>query len=50
MDDYRNTIIEKVRQLPLLWDPEHADYKNKDQRQQAWEEIENDVKPPSQGM
>ncbi|XP_054763899.2 uncharacterized protein LOC129270560 [Lytechinus pictus] len=50
MDDYKYTVIEKVRQMPLLWDPEHFDYKNKDQRQLAWDKLESDMKPPNKGV
>ena len=50
MDDYKYAVIEKVRQMPLLWDPEHVDYKNKDQRQQAWDKLESDMQPPNKGM
>ena len=50
MDDFKYMVIEKVREMSLLWDPEHVDYKNKDQRQHAWEKLESDVKPPNKGM
>ena len=29
-----------VQERPLLWDPTHRDYKNKDQRVQIWTEID----------
>ncbi|XP_071506651.1 monocarboxylate transporter 12-like [Diadema antillarum] len=48
MDDYRYTVIEKVREMPLLWDPQHVDYKSKDQRQQAWDKLESDIQPPNE--
>lgn len=50
MDDYKYAVIEKVGQMPLLWDSEHVDYKNKDQRQQAWDKLESDMQPPNKGM
>ena len=48
MDDYKYTVIEKVREIPLLWDPQHVDYKNKDQRQQAWDKLESDMTTPNE--
>ena len=50
MDDFKCMVIEKVREMPLLWDQEHADYKNKDQRRQAWEKLESNMKPLNKGM
>ncbi|XP_064629303.1 uncharacterized protein K02A2.6-like [Lineus longissimus] len=50
MDDYKYGLIEKVRHMPLLWDPEDPDYKNKDQRQQAWEKLESEIHPPKKGV
>ena len=32
---HRSVDVEEVREMSLLCDPEHVDYKNKDQRQQA---------------
>lgn len=47
MDDYRKTIINFVRENPLLWDPRNKDYKNRDQRKQVWEAIDKDFPPPA---
>lgn len=50
MDEYKYMVIEKIREMPLLWNPLHDDYKDKDQRQQAWAKLDQDIQPPNQGM
>ena len=32
MEDYNECLIEAVTEKELLWNPNHADYKNKDQK------------------
>ena len=41
MYDYKFALCEVVQQMPLLGNPEHVDYKDRDQRMQTWEKIEN---------
>ena len=40
MEDYKESLCARVQSATLLWDPTHQDYKNKDQRQQVWDEID----------
>ena len=47
MDDYKRKVIDFVRDRPFLWDLTHKDYKNKDQRNQVWEFIDQRVTPPT---
>ncbi|XP_064609587.1 uncharacterized protein LOC135473652 [Liolophura sinensis] len=50
MNDYKHNLISLVQKTPLLWDPRHRDYKNKDQRKQVWEKIEEMLQPPETGV
>ncbi|XP_005094912.1 uncharacterized protein LOC101858478 [Aplysia californica] len=47
MDDYRKLVIELVQAEPIIWDPTHRDYKNRDQRKQVWDSIDAQLKQPS---
>ncbi|KAK3755843.1 hypothetical protein RRG08_009017 [Elysia crispata] len=47
MDDYKKNVIEMVREHIFLWNPVHRDYKNKEQRKQAWEDIDKKIQPPT---
>ncbi|KAL8564388.1 hypothetical protein ACOMHN_057410 [Nucella lapillus] len=47
MDDYREQLIELVRARPLLWDPHVADYKDKDQKAQVWENLNGRLNSPT---
>ncbi|KAK3795179.1 hypothetical protein RRG08_056242 [Elysia crispata] len=44
MDDYKKNVIEMVREHIFLWNPVHRDYKNKEQRKQAWEDIDMKIR------
>ena len=46
MEDYRKIVIEMVRRRPLLWDPNHENYKNKDLKAIAWGDIESKIQFP----
>ena len=50
MNDYKHNLICLVQKTPVLWDPRNKDYKNKDQRKQAWEKIDEMLQPPQEGM
>ncbi|KAL8573918.1 hypothetical protein ACOMHN_029365 [Nucella lapillus] len=47
MDDYREQLMELVRARPLLWDPHVADYKDKDQKAQVWENLNGRLNSPT---
>ena len=47
MDDYREQLIELVSARPLLWDPRVADYKDKDQKAQVWENLNGRLNSPT---
>ena len=44
MDDYKFALCEVVQQMSLLGNTEHVDYKDRDQRKQAWEKIDRELK------
>ena len=47
MDNYREQLIELVRERPLLWDLRVADYKDKDQKAQVWENLNELLNSPT---
>ena len=46
IEDMKETLINKIRKYPLIWDPRHDDYKDADQKTQVWDKIRTDIRFP----